>query len=71
MIAVECFPDAMLVRSMGIPVARITHQKGKRSQAEKDRKRSEVRCQKSGGLHALVGDSRNPVSTARGWSSTR
>jgi hypothetical protein len=29
MIAVECFPDEMLVRSMGIPVARITHQKGK------------------------------------------
>ena len=29
MIAVECFPDEILVRSMGIPVARITHQKGK------------------------------------------
>ena len=29
MIAVECFADEILVRPMGIRVARITHQKGK------------------------------------------
>ena len=29
MIAVECFPDEVLVRAFGIPVARILHAKGK------------------------------------------
>lgn len=28
MIAVECFPDEMLVRSLGIPVARVRHSRG-------------------------------------------
>ncbi len=28
MIAVECFPDELLVRSLGIPVARVRHSRG-------------------------------------------